>query len=119
MPKGGFGNLIALPLQKRARAQNNSVFVDESLEPHSDQWAFLASIQRMSPGDIEPAIIRAMGNRDPVGVAYVEDKEDAEPWKGRDTRSQKLTCPLPASLRITLANQVYFEKSGLPQPLAN
>ncbi|MBA1231434.1 DEAD/DEAH box helicase family protein [Pseudomonas viridiflava] len=119
MPKGGFGNLIALPLQKRARAQNNSVFVDESLEPHSDQWAFLASIQRMSPGDIEPAINRAMGNRDPVGVAYVEDEGDAEPWKGRDTRSNKLTCPLPASLRITLANLVYFEKSELPQPLAN
>jgi superfamily II DNA or RNA helicase len=119
MPKGGFGNLIALPLQKRARAQNNSVFVDESLEPYSDQWAFLASIQRMSPGDIEPAIIRAMGNRDPVGVAYVEDEGDAEPWKGRDTRSHKLTCPLPASLRITLANLVYFEKSELPQPLAN
>lgn len=119
MPKGGFGNLIALPLQKRARAQNNSVFVDESLEPHSDQWVFLASIQRMSPGDIEPAIIRAMGNRDPVGVAYVEDEGDAEPWKGRDTRSHKLTCPLPASLRITLANLVYFEKSELPQPLAN
>ena len=119
MPKGGFGNLIALPLQKRARAQNNSVFVDESLEPHSDQWAFLASIQRMSPGDIEPAIIRAMGNRDPVGVAYVEDEGDAEPWKDRDSRSRKLTCPLPASLHITLANQVYFEKSELPQPLAN
>ena len=119
MPKGGFGNLIALPLQKRARAQNNSVFVDESLEPHSDQWAFLASIQRMSPRDIEPAIIRAMGNRDPVGVAYVEDEGDAEPWKGRDTRLHKLTCPLPAFLRITLANLVYFEKSELPQPLAN
>ncbi|ROM80356.1 DEAD/DEAH box helicase [Pseudomonas brassicacearum] len=119
MPKGGFGNLIALPLQKRARAQNNSVFVDESLEPHSDQWAFLASIQRMSPAGIDPAIIRAMGNRDPVGVAYVEDEGDAEPWKGRDTRSHKLTCPLPASLRISLANLVYFEKSELPQPLAN
>ncbi|MGA8132935.1 MAG: DEAD/DEAH box helicase family protein [Pseudomonas gingeri] len=119
MPKGGFGNLIALPLQKRARAQNNSVFVDGSLEPHSDQWAFLASIQRMSPGDIEPAIIRAMGRRDPVGVAYVEHEGDAEPWQDRDSISRKLTCPLPASLHITLANQVYFEKSELPQPLAN
>ncbi|POF41275.1 DEAD/DEAH box helicase [Pseudomonas laurylsulfativorans] len=119
MPKGGFGNLIALPLQKRARAKNNSIFVDDSLEPHSDQWAFLASVQRMSPGDIEPVIIRAMGDRDPVGVAYVEDEVDAEPWRDRDSRSRKLTCPLPASLHITLANLVYFEKSELPQPLAN
>ncbi|MCQ2999113.1 DEAD/DEAH box helicase [Pseudomonas syringae] len=119
MPKGGFGNLIALPLQKRARAQNNSVFVDESLEPHPDQWAFLASIQRMSPEDIQPVIIQAMGNRDPLGVAYVDDEGDAEPWKNRESRSRKLTCPLPAAVNITQANLIYFEKSELPQPLAN
>lgn len=119
MPKGGFGSLIALPLQKRARAQNNSVFVDDSLEPHPDQWAFLASIQRMSPEDIQPVIIQAMGNRDPLGVAYVDDEGDAEPWKGRESRSRKLTCPLPDAVNITLANLIYFEKSELPQPLAN
>ncbi|WP_073524614.1 TOTE conflict system archaeo-eukaryotic primase domain-containing protein [Pseudomonas fluorescens] len=119
MPKGGFGNLIALPLQKRARAQNNSVFVDDSLEPYPDQWAFLASIQRMSPEDIQPVIIQAMGNRDPLGVAYVDDEGDAEPWKGCESRSRKLTCPLPAAVNITLANLIYFEKSELPQPLAN
>ncbi|WP_026078051.1 DEAD/DEAH box helicase family protein [Pseudomonas sp. PAMC 26793] len=119
MPKGGFGNLIALPLQKRARAQNNSVFVDDTLEPHPDQWAFLASIQRMSPEDIQPVIIQAMGNRDPLGVAYVDDEDDAEPWKDCESRSRKLTCPLPAAVNITLANLIYFEKSELPQPLAN
>ncbi|KIQ37693.1 TOTE conflict system archaeo-eukaryotic primase domain-containing protein [Pseudomonas viridiflava] len=119
MPKGGFGNLIALPLQKRARAQNNSVFVDDSLEPHRDQWAFLASIQRMSPEDIQPVIIQAMGNQDPLGVAYVDDEGDAEPWKDCESRSRKLTCPLPDAVNITLANLIYFEKSELPQPLAN
>lgn len=41
MPLGGFGNLIALPLQRRARDAGNSVFVDESLRPYDDQWAFL------------------------------------------------------------------------------
>lgn len=45
MPKGGFGNLIALPLQKRARAQGGSVFVDETLVPYPDQWAFLSWVQ--------------------------------------------------------------------------
>ena len=119
MPKGGFGNLIALPLQKRARAQNNSVFVDDELLPHPDQWVFLASIQRMNPEDIQPVIIKAVGNRDPLGVAYVDDEADAEPWKDREPRSSKLTCPLPAAVNITLANMIYFEKSELPQPLAN
>jgi hypothetical protein len=45
MPKGGFGNLIALPLQKGPREQGFSVFVDPDLRPYPDQWAFLASIQ--------------------------------------------------------------------------
>ena len=39
MPKGGFGNLIALPLQKKPRESDNSVFVDENFEPYPDQWA--------------------------------------------------------------------------------
>lgn len=42
MPKGGFGNLIALPLQKKARDVGNSVFVNEELIAYEDQWAFLA-----------------------------------------------------------------------------
>lgn len=48
MPKGGLGNLIALPLQKVARSDNNSVFIDEKFIPYIDQWAFLASVQKLS-----------------------------------------------------------------------
>jgi hypothetical protein len=42
LPKGGFGNLIALPLQKWARSRGNTLFLDEELKPYADQWAFLA-----------------------------------------------------------------------------
>jgi hypothetical protein len=38
MPKGGFGNLIALPLQHGPRESGNSVFVDDELRPYHDQW---------------------------------------------------------------------------------
>jgi hypothetical protein len=53
MPHGGFGNLIALPLQKGARQQANSVFLDESLAPHPDQWAYLAGVTRISREHLE------------------------------------------------------------------
>jgi superfamily II DNA or RNA helicase len=119
LPKGGFGNLIALPLQKRARAQHHSVFVDDALEPYADQWAFLANLERMGPEHIHPVITQAMGNRDPIGVAYVDEDEGAQPWKAPSPRSQKLQGPMPATLSITLANLIYFEKAQLPQPLAN
>ena len=47
LPHGGFGNLIALPLQKQPRDLGNSVFLDDQMVPHADQWAFLSSVQRI------------------------------------------------------------------------
>ena len=119
MPKGGFGNLIALPLQKRARAHNGSVFVDETLTPYPDQWAFLASIQLMSMQDIAPTTQRATGGRHPLDVNSVADDDERKPWQYASPAKHKMDCPLPKSLAATLANQIYFEKAGLPQPLAN
>jgi hypothetical protein len=57
MPMGGLGNLIALPLQKIPRAEGNSVLVDLEFRPHQDQWAFLASLERMSANAVE-AVVR-------------------------------------------------------------
>ncbi len=52
MPKGGFGNLIALPLQKEACKKGNTHFLDQHLQPYEDQWAFLSSIPRMQPPEV-------------------------------------------------------------------
>ncbi len=53
LPHGGFGNLIALPLQKHARGDGNSVFLDEQGVPHRDQWAFLSTVQRIGRAHLE------------------------------------------------------------------
>lgn len=37
IPRGGFGNLIALPLQGEPRKLGNSIFVDKSFAPYLDQ----------------------------------------------------------------------------------
>jgi superfamily II DNA or RNA helicase len=119
MPKGGFGNLIALPLQKKPRENGCTVFGDSDLRPHPDQWEFLASIEPMSPFDIEPTIVRATGGVHPLDVTFIDDEDLTTPWK-RDTRSlAKIPGVMPKSLTVTLANLVYFEKAELPQPLAN
>ena len=119
MPKGGFGNLIALPLQKWPRESGCSVFVDADLRPHPDQWAFLAALQSMPGHDVEPTILRATGGVHPLDVTFIEDEDLAAPWKRESTSHQKLTGPMPASLSVTLANRIYFEKAQLPQALAN
>lgn len=119
MPKGGFGNLIALPLQKRPRENGCSVFVDGALRPYSDQWAFLASIRPMPPHDIEPILLRATGGVHPLDVTFIDEEDHKEPWKRPGSVTKKLAGPMPQALTVTLANLVYFEKAQLPQPLAN
>ena len=54
LPEGGFGNLIAAPLQGRRRKDGLTTFLDlGTLEPYEDQWAFLSTLDRLSPGDAE------------------------------------------------------------------
>ena len=59
LPKGGFGNLIAVPLQRQSREQGNTVFLDSHLEPYIDQWRFLASVPRLDPAEAESIAKRA------------------------------------------------------------
>ncbi len=59
LPRGGFGNLIALPLQKQARERGNSVFLDDGLIPYPDQWAFLSTVPRISRSRVDRARRRA------------------------------------------------------------
>lgn len=120
MPKGGFGNLIALPLQKRARDKGGSVFVDDELQAYVDQWAYLATMRRMPVADIEAVILQATGNAHPLDVNFIEEEDNGTPWKRPEVAtSKKLAGNMPKQLRITLANQLYFEKEGMPQVLAN
>lgn len=119
MPKGGFGNLIALPLQKRPRENGCSVFVDTELRPYDDQWAFLANVRPMSAQDVEPTILRATGGAHPLDVTFIDEEDLAKPWERENTLTKKLTGQMPESLTMTLANLIYFEKAELPQSLAN
>ena len=119
MPKGGFGNLIALPLQKQQRDHGRSVFVDNDLRPIDDPWAFLSSFVPMNPRDVEPIILRATGGSHPLDVSFVTDDEAQEPWKPQRDARQPLPGPMPEVIAITLANLIYLEKAQLPQALAN
>jgi hypothetical protein len=89
MPRGGFGSLIALPLQHEARQQSNSVFLDEQLTPYPDeeQWAYLASVPRIEARTVELIAREATRMGSVVGVRLAEmDAEDASPWTRSPSR---------------------------------
>ena len=122
MPLGGFGNLIALPLQKAARQHASSVFLDEALEPWPDQWSFLAHMHRLSRQRVEEAVRDAERQGRVLGVRLPPEEDDAEPWTAPPSR-QPSTPPivgeLPQSLELVLGNQIYIAKEGLHPGLRN
>ncbi|MDF2668877.1 MAG: restriction endonuclease subunit, partial [Paenibacillus sp.] len=58
LPKGGFGNLIALPLQGGPRKMGNSMFLDDNFMPYIDQWSFLAQLTKMTEEEVTRFIQR-------------------------------------------------------------
>jgi hypothetical protein len=75
VPQGGFGNLIALPLQKRARDQGNSVFLDDHLSPWPDQWAFLARVRQVGRDHADRLAQEAEHNGRILGVRLPPDED--------------------------------------------
>ena len=121
MPKGGFGNLIALPLQKNPRDLGRSVFVDANLQPLADQWVFLESIRPLPQHQIEEALIKLVGDRHPLDIAYSEvpDENSDTPWVTAAKPDIKLADTMPKVVLATIAGQLFIEKAGLPQTLMN
>ena len=106
LPRRGFGNLIALPLQGRCRSAGTSVFLNpETLEPWPDQWAFLSSVQRLTPERLET--LTAENGEVAVGMAAVTPHMTL-PRPERTTLSE-ITCAVGAGLAIP--------KAGLPPSL--
>jgi hypothetical protein len=120
VPKGGFGNLIALPLQQEPRKLGRSVFVDENLQALADQWAFLENITPLPQERLESALTKLVGDRHPLDVAYAEVPEENEdtPWI-RAKPDIKVPGVMPKAVCATMGNQLFIEKAGLPQSLMN
>ncbi|MEX0679480.1 MAG: DEAD/DEAH box helicase family protein [Pirellulales bacterium] len=123
LPQGGFGNLIALPLQKQPRELGNSVFLDERFEPYADQWAFLSKICRINRWTIEEIVSKAERNGRVVGVRFAPaEEDDAAPWSAPPSGRRKeppLQGPLPDWLELILGNQIYIAKDQLFPGLRN
>ena len=123
LPKGGFGNLIALPLQKRARSKGNTLFLDEEIVPHADQWAFLASIRQISRSQVEALVRDAESKGRIIGVRVAAPEEDDDnPWTAPPSRRRKdrpIPAPLPESIELVLGDQIYVAKENLAPQLRN
>lgn len=98
LPKGGFGNLIALPLQRNPRAEGNSVFVDESYIAYRDQWQYLSNIEKMDRSSVEK-----VAGQDKENISLVKENKE--------------TKNVPKSLQVIYKNGIYIPKEELPSSI--
>ena len=123
LPQGGFGNLIALPLQCGPRGRGNTVFVDDTFAPYQDQHAFLRTLQPMSRQAVEEIVEEAQRRGQIIGVRMVvTDEDDDRPWTAPPSRrrdSRPIQGKVPKRVTAVLGNQLYLPKEGLPPSLVN
>lgn len=120
IPKGGLGNLIALPLQMEARRKGNSLFVDKEFNPYPDQWAFLSSVKKLSCNEVERLTreLSTSSNGSELGTLRKNDDEQIKPW-------DKIIFPnltrndFPRRISIVEADMLYILKEGISQKALN
>ncbi|MGH2864933.1 MAG: TOTE conflict system archaeo-eukaryotic primase domain-containing protein [Solirubrobacteraceae bacterium] len=117
LPKGGFGNLIALPLQQAARRDGNTLFLDDQLEPCEDQWSYLDSLERVAPDRLEGLVAQADADGRVLGVSE-PSAEDNAPWRpARPLAIRLAATAMPETVSATLAQRLYVSREGLPAVL--
>jgi hypothetical protein len=115
MPRGGMGNLIALPLQMIPRKSDNSVFIDGNFNPYEDQWEFLSGIKKIPSKKLELLTERlCFGNE--LGVLK-KDEENSRPWESK--KISLLKDDFPEKIELVKANMLYIPKKGVSERALN
>lgn len=114
MPAGGFGNLVALPLQGKARKMGNSVFVNDDFVPFADQWAYLQDIKKMSVAEVER--LGSRYDKEPLGE--LSKSSESAPWERPQPRPMT-KADFPKSITITRSSSIYIPTLGLSAKVVN
>lgn len=114
MPEGGFGNLVALPLQGQARKRRNSVFVDDDFLAYKDQLAFLYNINKVK--DTEVDMLLNLHVCEELGALTTSN--ESKPW----------VTPIPqdiskgdfySEIEITKADKIYIPLKAVSEKVLN
>ncbi|MDD7256350.1 TOTE conflict system archaeo-eukaryotic primase domain-containing protein [Bullifex porci] len=121
MPKGGYGNLIALPLQGHSVKQGHSVFVNDDFRPFDDQWKYLSSVQKLQEKDLNRAVKELLAITGDFHVRRNEDDENKQVSSinkvtfNVESKKEVIKDDFTEPVQITLSNQIYIKKKGISE----
>ena len=114
IPEGGFGNLVALPLQGQARKRRNSVFVDDDFLAYKDQWAFLYNINKVKNSEVDMLLNLHVCEE----LGALTTSSESKPW----------VTPIPqdiskgdfySKIEITKADKIYIPLKAVSAKVLN
>ncbi len=114
LPKGGYGNLIALPLQGKAVSNKKTVFVNENFEPFDDQWEYLSSIRQITKIELEKITNKLLENTVLQEKTPIIKKKNITSFK-----SENLAITFPKKTKIILKNQIIIKKKNFSEQILN
>lgn len=117
LPKGGFGNLIALPFQGQSQENGNTLFVDALFSPYPDQWAFLSSLPKITPEQLAGCLSKLCADGGDTGP-LIETAEQ-KPWPGKREQRHLNQADFPIQARLMISNLIYVDKQGFSQTALN
>lgn len=118
MPKGGFGNLIALPLQRVPAKNKNSLFVNTNFEYYKDQWEYLSNVKKVTLSEIN-TVIELLENELKVSLPESNTNTVHNIIYNRKASSKSNIIDLPSEISIVLSNGIYIDSTLLPNELLN
>ena len=114
MPEGGFGNLVALPLQGKARKDLNSVFVDDEFFAYRDQWTYLAQVQKIEEQKVD--VILQQHIHEDLGV--LSTSSESKPWVTPVPQNIN-SADFTKAITITVADKIYIPLNSISAKVLN
>ena len=114
MPEGGFGNLVALPLQGQARKNLNTVFVDDDFLAYKDQWTFLYNIKKLREDDVDKLLNLHVNEE----FGALSTSSESKPWV-TPTPQDVTKADFYATMEIVKADKIYIPLKSISAKVLN
>lgn len=115
LPEGGFGNLVALPLQGKARREKlNSVFVDDDFQAYKEQWDYLYQVKKINEAAID--IILQQHTHEDLGA--LSTSSESKPWI-TPTPQNITSNDFTNTITITVADKIYIPWNAVSAKVLN
>ena len=114
MPEGGFGNLVALPLQGQARKNLNSVFVDDDFLAYKDQWTFLYNIKKLREDDVDKLLNLHVNEE----FGALSTSSESKPWV-TPTPQDVTKADFYSTMEIVKADKIYIPLKSISAKVLN